>query len=230
MLAFQHRQASLRCWRIVRALFCLIPSGIMSMMSCITDARNSRSKWDSTLCFVTVLATPCKAKKGSLRLRHGDGVTGSTKTRVYANRRGEPPYLFTRLHCFVNFTGKQKTFHIKLFGQDNHGWLARNTTLAVSDSSVQFHSYRACVFHSDCHALPVAPISACWRRGPRINPFEPSTRLDRPQGPFFKCSVWPDRESNSAYRLWWQVFNSAVPRPWYRQYWFQTTQVYWSNG
>ena len=30
----------------------------MSTMSCITEARSSRSKWDSTRCFVTVLATP----------------------------------------------------------------------------------------------------------------------------------------------------------------------------
>lgn len=58
MLAFQQRQASLRCCRIVRALFCLIPSGIMSRISCITAARSSRSKCDSTLCFVTVFATP----------------------------------------------------------------------------------------------------------------------------------------------------------------------------
>jgi len=58
MLAFQHRHASDKCCRIVLALFCFIPSGIMSTISCITDALNSRSKWDSTLCFVTVLATP----------------------------------------------------------------------------------------------------------------------------------------------------------------------------
>jgi hypothetical protein len=32
MLAFQKRQASLRCWRMVRALSCLISSGIMLMM------------------------------------------------------------------------------------------------------------------------------------------------------------------------------------------------------
>lgn len=44
MLAFQHLQDSLRCCRMVLALFCLIPSGIMSKMSCITAARNSRSK------------------------------------------------------------------------------------------------------------------------------------------------------------------------------------------
>lgn len=58
MLAFQHLQASLRCCRMTRALFCLIPSGIMSRMSCMTAARNSKSKWLSTLCLVTVLATP----------------------------------------------------------------------------------------------------------------------------------------------------------------------------
>lgn len=58
MLAFQHLQASLRCCRMTRALFCLIPSGIMSRMSCMTAARSSKSKWLSTLCLVTVLATP----------------------------------------------------------------------------------------------------------------------------------------------------------------------------
>lgn len=81
MLAFQQRKASDRCCKIVRALFCLIPkmqtetrnirnaiheilvmphspSGIMSRMSCMTDARSSRSKCDSTLCLVTVFATP----------------------------------------------------------------------------------------------------------------------------------------------------------------------------
>ena len=58
MLAFQHLKASDKCCRMVLALFCLIPSGIMSRMSCITEALSSRSKWDSTLCLVTVLATP----------------------------------------------------------------------------------------------------------------------------------------------------------------------------
>lgn len=64
ILAFQHRQASLRCCRMVRALFCLIPSGIMSRISCITAARSSRSKWDSTRCLVTVLATPFEWRPG----------------------------------------------------------------------------------------------------------------------------------------------------------------------
>lgn len=58
ILAFQHLHASLRCCRIVLALFCLIPSGIMSRISCMTAARNSKSKWLSTRCLVTVLATP----------------------------------------------------------------------------------------------------------------------------------------------------------------------------
>lgn len=38
MLAFQHRHASDRCCRMVRALVLRMPSGIMSRMSCITDA------------------------------------------------------------------------------------------------------------------------------------------------------------------------------------------------
>ena len=62
MLAFQHLQASLRCWRITRALFCLMPSGIMSRMSCITAALSSKSKWLSTRCLVTVFATPLECR------------------------------------------------------------------------------------------------------------------------------------------------------------------------
>ena len=58
MFAFQHRHASLRCDKIVFALLALIPSGIMSRMSCITAARSSNSKCDSMRCFVTVFATP----------------------------------------------------------------------------------------------------------------------------------------------------------------------------
>ena len=58
MLAFQHRHASDRWLRMVFALFALMPSGIMSRMSCITAARSSRSKCDSIRCLVTVLATP----------------------------------------------------------------------------------------------------------------------------------------------------------------------------
>lgn len=48
----------LHTWRMVRDLFAFTPSGIMSRMSCITAARSSRSKWDSTLCFVTDFAIP----------------------------------------------------------------------------------------------------------------------------------------------------------------------------
>lgn len=69
MFAFQHLQASLRCCRIVRALFCLMPSGIMSRMSCITLARSSRSKWLSTRCLVTVLATPFEWRPSNCRER-----------------------------------------------------------------------------------------------------------------------------------------------------------------
>ena len=58
MFAFQHRKASDKCCKMVLALFCLMPSGIMSRMSCMTEALNSMSKWDSTRCLVTVLATP----------------------------------------------------------------------------------------------------------------------------------------------------------------------------
>ena len=41
------------------------------------------------------------------------------------------------------------------------------------------------------------------------HPSAPSTRLDRLQVPLFKFSVWPDRESKPAYRLWWRVFNQV---------------------
>lgn len=67
ILAFQQRQASDKCCRIVLALFCLIPSGIISTISCITEARNSRSKCDSTRCFVTVLATPLECRPSNCR-------------------------------------------------------------------------------------------------------------------------------------------------------------------
>jgi len=39
----------------------------------------------------------------------------------------------------------------------------------------------------------------------------PSTRSDRPQM-FFKCSVWPDRESNPAHQLWWSAVNQPLGR------------------
>ena len=45
---------------MVRALLALTPSGIMSMMSFMTAARSSRSKWLSMRCFVTVFAMPCR--------------------------------------------------------------------------------------------------------------------------------------------------------------------------
>lgn len=67
MFAFQQRHASDKCWSIVLALFCLIPSGIMSTMSCITEARNSKSKCDSTRCLVTVLATPLECRPSNWR-------------------------------------------------------------------------------------------------------------------------------------------------------------------
>ncbi|OMH82499.1 hypothetical protein AX774_g4026 [Zancudomyces culisetae] len=70
ILAFQHLQASDKCCKIVLLLFARIPSGIISKISCITAALNSKSKCDSTRCFVTVLAIPfeclpsnCRANK-----------------------------------------------------------------------------------------------------------------------------------------------------------------------
>lgn len=53
--------------KIVLALFAFIPSGIMSTISCITDARSSKSKWLSTRCFVTVFATPFEWRPSNWR-------------------------------------------------------------------------------------------------------------------------------------------------------------------
>ena len=58
MLAFQHLQASLKCYKIVLALLALTPSGIISTISAITAALNSKSNYDSTLYFVTVFEIP----------------------------------------------------------------------------------------------------------------------------------------------------------------------------
>jgi len=58
ILAFQHLQASLKCYKIVLALFALTPSGIISIISDITAALNSKSNYDSTLYFVTVFDIP----------------------------------------------------------------------------------------------------------------------------------------------------------------------------
>lgn len=58
MFAFQHLQASDKCYMIVFVLFALIPSGNMSWMSAITAYQSSRSNWDSTLCLVIDFAMP----------------------------------------------------------------------------------------------------------------------------------------------------------------------------
>jgi hypothetical protein len=58
ILAFQHLHASLKCYKIVLALLALTPSGIISTISLITAARNSKSNYDSTRYLVTVLAIP----------------------------------------------------------------------------------------------------------------------------------------------------------------------------
>jgi len=47
---------------------------------------------------------------------------------------------------------------------------------------------------------------------PRVNrscahPSTPSTRLDKPQVPFFKTWVWPNLGSHPAYQLQWRVLN-----------------------
>ena len=56
IFAFQHLQASPKCCKIVLVLLAFTPSGIISVISNITLALNSKSNWLSTLCFVTVLA------------------------------------------------------------------------------------------------------------------------------------------------------------------------------
>lgn len=43
ILAFQHLHASLKCYNIVLALLALTPSGIISTMSDMTAALNSKS-------------------------------------------------------------------------------------------------------------------------------------------------------------------------------------------
>jgi hypothetical protein len=43
VLGEKHRQASARCYKIVFVLFALNPSGIISFMSIITAALNSKS-------------------------------------------------------------------------------------------------------------------------------------------------------------------------------------------
>lgn len=58
MLAFQQRQASLRCYIIVRFLLALTPSGIISLILIMTAERNSRSKLDSSRYLVTDLEAP----------------------------------------------------------------------------------------------------------------------------------------------------------------------------
>ena len=55
--------------RMVFALFCFTPSGIMSRMSCMTAARSSRSKCDSIRCFVTVFAMPFELRPSNCRAR-----------------------------------------------------------------------------------------------------------------------------------------------------------------
>jgi len=47
------------------------------------------------------------------------------------------------------------------------------------------------------------------KRFPCTNPLT-SSRLDKPQVPFLKSSVWPGRESNPSYQLWWRVLNQIV--------------------
>lgn len=58
IFAFQHLQASLRCYNMVFDLFALTPSGIISIISFMTAALNSKSKCDSSRYLVTDFAPP----------------------------------------------------------------------------------------------------------------------------------------------------------------------------
>ena len=89
-LTFQHRQASERCCMMTRALFALMPSGIMSRMSCMTEARSSRSYWLSTRCFVTVFATPLFVRPSNCRasrLPSQRSSSGTTPRRKKSHTR-----------------------------------------------------------------------------------------------------------------------------------------------
>jgi len=69
ILAFQQRQASLKCYNIVLALLALTPSGIMSIISDITAALNSKSNCDSTLYLVTVFEIPLECLPSNVRAK-----------------------------------------------------------------------------------------------------------------------------------------------------------------
>ena len=71
------------------------------------------------------------------------------------------------------------------------------------------------------HPFPLADAvgfcSECWANGstarelfPRTHPLTPNTKLDSPQVPFFQVVLWPDRESNPFYKLWWCVLNQLL--------------------
>jgi hypothetical protein len=67
IFAFQHLHASLKCYNIVFALLALTPSGIISIISDITAALNSKSNYDSTLYFVTVFDIPFECLPSNVR-------------------------------------------------------------------------------------------------------------------------------------------------------------------
>jgi len=59
-------------------------------------------------------------------------------------------------------------------------------------------------------AMSVARAANQQQQHRASNPSMSSTRLNRPQVPFFKSSVWPGRESNPSYQLLLRVLNQSI--------------------
>jgi len=64
----------------------------------------------------------------------------------------------------------------------------------------------ACIAdHAANFAVNAALVASQWVKS--TQPLTPSTRLDRPEVPFYTFSIWLNRESNVAYQLWRHLFN-----------------------
>ena len=125
--------------------------------------------------------------------------------------------------------------HISLFPSAiNMFWLYYNLnhgTWLISVRSRGSHQFRFLVLHPfrsvmsgmrrplprATFTVNAALVASQWQHRawtfPFTQPSTPSTRLDRSQVPFFKSSVWPDRESNPFYQLWWGVLNQLHHLP-----------------
>jgi len=116
------------------------------------------------------------------------------------------------------------------FQQTNFG--SRKMKVTYFRKISQFNFVTLIFAHlSECHEWSIAPISTCLRRVlwwmlhwwrvsgstarelfPCTHQSTPSTRVDTPQVPFIKSSVWPDRESNLTYQLWQRMLNQLCLR------------------